>query len=67
MPTKRLRLTKAEVQEHHASLLWLKSIGVPVRSTSDLSHPAVRLKLLQVDHELAKIYNLPGLVLLLSC
>ena len=59
MPIKRLRLTKAEVHEHHASLLWLKRIGVPV-SIAGLSHAPVRLKLLQVDHELAKIYDLPG-------
>ena len=64
MPTKRLRLTKAEIQEHHASLLWLKSIGIPVSGADELSHPPVRLKLLQVDHELAKLYSLPviGLV-----
>jgi hypothetical protein len=63
MRTKRLKLTKAEIQEHHASLLWLKSIGIPVSGADDLSHPPVRLKLLQVDHELGTIHDLPGAAL----
>jgi hypothetical protein len=60
MPTKRLRLNKAESQEHHASLLWLKSIGIPISSVGDLSRGPKPLSLYQVDHELAYIRDLPG-------
>jgi hypothetical protein len=60
MQTRRLRLTKAEIQEHHANLLWLKRIGIPVSSAGDLSHRPKAFNLYQVDHELARICDLPG-------
>jgi len=60
MPTKRLRLNKVEIKQYHASLLWLKSIGIRVSGADDLSQPPVRLKLWQVDHELGKTQDLPG-------
>jgi hypothetical protein len=60
MPTRRLRLTKAEIQEYHASRLWLKRIGIPLSSAGDLSHGPKAFNLYQVDHELAHIHDLPG-------
>lgn len=59
MPIRKLRLSKSEAQEHHASLLRLKEIGIDVGCEAESSSEPGRVVLEQVNHQAAMLYQLP--------
>lgn len=60
MPIRKLRPSRAEAQEHHAGLLWLKEIGIDVECEAESSSEPGRVVLEQVNHEDAMLYQVPG-------
>jgi hypothetical protein len=68
MPTKKLRLSQREARDYRSELLQLRRAGVAVGHVGDFSQkPSSRLqqnlRLRQIDHEFATIYDLPGVAL----
>jgi hypothetical protein len=60
MPTKKLRLTTTEAQEHRTHLLRLEQMGIPIGYAEDPSLEPDRFTLEQIEHEFARIYELPS-------
>jgi hypothetical protein len=60
MPTQRFSLTKAADQAYRTRLSRLKQLGVQIGCAGDPSHEPDRLSFEQVDHEFARIYELPS-------
>jgi len=57
MATQRLKLTNTEHRQHHASLVRLKQLGIPIGSDDDPSPEPDRLVLAQLPHEPARLYE----------
>jgi hypothetical protein len=60
MPTRKLRLTKTEAQEHRTHLLRLEQRGIPIGYAGDPSPEVDRFTLKQIEHGFARIYELPS-------
>ena len=59
MPIRKLRLSKAEEQEHRNSLSRLERMGITVGYAVDPSHEPERITLEQTEYEVPRIYELP--------
>jgi hypothetical protein len=59
LPTRRLKRTKAQDREYRALLLQLKEMGVLVGCIDDPPGQPSSLTVEQIDHEFAKLYELP--------
>ncbi len=59
MPTRRAKLTKSEAAEYRTQLSQLKEMGVLVGDAGESTPEPDPFTLEQVDHELAKLYELP--------
>jgi hypothetical protein len=60
MPKQKLKLTKTEDQEYGARLLRLEEIGIQAGSVCHPSPEPDRLTLEQIEHDFARIYELPS-------
>ncbi len=60
MPTRRSKRNKTEDQEHRARLLWLEEMGIPTGCAGDPAPEPNRLTFEQIDHELARVCELPS-------
>lgn len=60
MPKQKLKITKTEIQEYRARLLRLEEMGIPIGSVCHASPEPDRLTLEQIEHDFAKIYDLPS-------
>jgi hypothetical protein len=60
MPKQKLQLTKKEDQEYRARLLRLEEMGIPIGCADDPSPEPERLVLKQIQHDSARIYDLPS-------
>lgn len=60
MPTQKLRFSRKEQEEHHSRLRQLQEMGVAVGSVGESVTKPNRFTLVQVLHDLARVYELPG-------
>src|SRR5690242_12353214 len=60
MPRFRNHLTQPEQNEYRASVARLHDLGVAVGNAGDFLHGPERLRLEQLDSELAYVHELPG-------
>jgi hypothetical protein len=66
MPTRRLRLSKAEMEEHRTRLLRLKRMGIQVGCPGDPLPQAGTITLEETDYEEGRLWDLPfGKVLII--
>ena len=54
------KLTKTEAREHRTHLLRLEQMGIPIGYAEDPSPEPDRFTLEQIEHEFARIYELPS-------